>query len=54
MCPARARGLAKRRAQSLHVFFAMARELSAGRSKIGEEREKWSESRRESCGGVRI
>jgi hypothetical protein len=26
MCPARARGLAKRRKQSLHVVFAMARD----------------------------
>jgi hypothetical protein len=54
MCPARARGLAKRRKQSLHVFFAMARqfggvqaELSAG-SKNGErEREVEREQARE-------
>jgi hypothetical protein len=62
MCPARARGLEKRREQSLHVVFAMAREslrlselgeLSPGRRKNGEERERERASER-AAGEVRI
>jgi len=58
MCPARARGLEKRREQSLHVVFAMAREslrlseLSVSSWQAGAKMvRRESVSERESCGG---
>jgi hypothetical protein len=53
MCPARARGLAKRREQSLHVFLAMAGDPGELDESTGElsPPKVWSfrSRRRESC-----